>query len=153
MLHFSNDNAITGFESMAAIAVSYQINGFGGAFDKNNLFGRGCVNKASNLTAHRFHLRSRFCAQGMNAAMNRRIALTIEVKLSINNYLWFLRTGSTVQIRQRLSVNFTAKQWKISSDLFDTDLPDTGLSNRETHSDSPANRCAMRANTTLRMDA
>ncbi|MNT35517.1 hypothetical protein D3C72_1715480 [compost metagenome] len=128
---------------MATKAVGHQIDAFGGAFNEYDLFRRAGIDKRRHLFTHRFHFLRRLGAHGVDAAMHRRITVTIKIQLAIDYRLRLLRTGRAVEVSQRLAVDLTRQDREIAAHPFDG----------KTHAASPGSgkRRAMRASTDSRM--
>ena len=136
VLHGRDNNVISGLHRAHSPAVCHEVDPFGGAAYKHNLFRRLRADKARHLTAHVLHAFGRFRAEGVYATMHGGITMAIQVRLGINNRIRFLGAGGAVQIRQRLPVNFTGQHREIGADLLDV----------ITHA-SPPRRASIRAST------
>src|SRR5471032_2475337 len=140
VLHFGDDDAITRVKCSSPKCISDQIDGFGRALNKHDLFDRGSIDKLRGLRADIFHLLGGFCAQSMDAAVNRSITMLIKLKLTRNDLAGLLCAGRAVKVGQRLAVYFTAQQWEIATNSFQ----------RKTHYSPRFSRPAIRAMTTSR---
>src|SRR5471032_2329404 len=140
VLHFREDNAITGMKFSTAKGIRDQINGFRRPFNKDDFFSGRRIDKFCGLLTDIFHLLGRFCAQGVNTAVNRGITMLIEFELARNNLARLLGAGRAIKVVQRLAVNFTAQQREIATNSFQ----------RKTHYSPRFSRPAIRAMTTSR---
>ena len=101
VLHFADDNVIARPHIAAAPAVRHQVNALRRTANKHQLFGGAGVNKQRSELAHILHFFRSLSAQRMDAAVDRRIAVTVELGFGINHLVRLLRAGRAIQIRQR----------------------------------------------------
>ncbi|MOA04922.1 hypothetical protein D3C78_1244950 [compost metagenome] len=113
VLHLGDHDIIARMHLRIAPAIGDQVDPFGCAAHKHQLFWRTSVQECRYLRADIFHTLGRFCAQGMDPAMHGRIAVTVKFHLGVNHLIRLLRTGCAVEIGKRQTVDFTGQDREI----------------------------------------
>ena len=118
VLHFADDDVIPGADVGVSPAVGHQVDTLGGAADEHHFLRRPGVKEGGRLLTHGFHPRGGFRAEGMDAAVHRRVAVAIEFRFGADHCLRLLGAGGAVEIDQRLTVDLPVQYRKIGANLF-----------------------------------
>ncbi|MNT50170.1 hypothetical protein D3C72_1870740 [compost metagenome] len=113
VLHLGDHNIIARLHLGIAPAIGDQVNPFGRAAHKHQLFRRTGIEECRHLRADSFHTLRGFRAQGMDPAMHGRIAVAVKFHLGVNHLIRLLRTGCAVKIGKRQTVDFTGQDREI----------------------------------------
>ncbi len=102
VLHRADDDVVARADVGVSPAVRHEVNAFRGAANKHQFLRRAGVEERRRPLAHLLHSRRSFRAEGMNAAMHRRIAVAVKFRLGVNHRFRLLRAGGAVEVGQRL---------------------------------------------------
>ncbi|CSA20707.1 Uncharacterised protein [Vibrio cholerae] len=89
---------------------------FGSTARPDNIFAAWRTNKLCDLFTRAFKLAGGLRRQTVATAMYIGIVLAVVVADGINHTLWFLRSGRTVEIDQRVTVDDLLQRRKLRAD-------------------------------------
>ena len=135
MLHRADDDVVARADVGVSPAVRHEVNAFRGAANKHQFLRRAGVEERRRPLAHLLHARRSFRAEGMNAAMHRRIAVAVKFRLGVNHRFRLLRAGGAVEVGQRLAINLAIEKREIRAHAF----------HRKCHALPPGKRWPIRA--------
>src|SRR5271169_1633006 len=115
MLHPAQDDLIAGLQPATSITLRDQIDGLGGAANKNNFIRAGGVDQSLYFGTRRFKSIGGQLTEGVDAAMY--ISVVVLVIIAFGRYYRhrLLCRSSVVQVNQRLAVDFCFQNGKVRS--------------------------------------
>src|SRR5205823_6147195 len=109
MLHFSEQNHVSGAEKFSAPSLRDQIDAFGGAASENDFIRAFRADEIGHPLPRFFVMLSRARTQGVEAAMHVGVFVFVIIANDIEHGSWLLRAGRAVKINQGVTVHALAQ--------------------------------------------
>src|ERR1019366_2498744 len=122
MLHGGDEHFVAGMNVSAAVGLRYEVDGFRGAANKDDLARIDGVEETLHRPPRRFVLFRRMFGKKMHATMDVGVVPLVVETDRINDPLWLLGGGCIVQVDQRSAANPLPENRKVSADLIHVKL-------------------------------
>src|SRR2546430_2427041 len=117
VLHFGEDNQVSGRDIGITPAIGHKIDAFSGVACEDDLFALASVDEAGYFHARPFHLGGSFLADLVDTAMDVGMSGLVIGAHGLNDTIGLLRTRRAVEVNQRFAVYLAREYWEVFANI------------------------------------